>query len=86
MFFCNLCQKLCYTFECLIYPNVKGATLLIKYSENALRWYILSFFFFSFPQDALFFLKDFFSNLAAGVNPYLPVDPAVEGKTKLRLH
>uniref|UniRef100_A0A6Q2ZEL9 Autophagy related 2A n=1 Tax=Esox lucius TaxID=8010 RepID=A0A6Q2ZEL9_ESOLU len=27
-------------------------------------------------QDALFFLKDFFSSLAAGVNPYLPVDPA----------
>uniref|UniRef100_A0AAR2JFN0 Autophagy related 2A n=1 Tax=Pygocentrus nattereri TaxID=42514 RepID=A0AAR2JFN0_PYGNA len=32
-------------------------------------------------QDALFFLKDFFSNLAAGVNPYLPVDPATEGKS-----
>ncbi|KAI4893707.1 hypothetical protein NFI96_012162 [Prochilodus magdalenae] len=31
-------------------------------------------------QDALFFLKDFFSNLAAGVNPYLPVDPAAEVK------
>ncbi|XP_037396470.1 autophagy-related protein 2 homolog A isoform X3 [Pygocentrus nattereri] len=31
-------------------------------------------------QDALFFLKDFFSNLAAGVNPYLPVDPATEVK------
>lgn len=31
-------------------------------------------------QDALFFLKDFFSNLAAGINPYLPVDPAAEGK------
>uniref|UniRef100_A0A3P8XT52 Autophagy related 2A n=1 Tax=Esox lucius TaxID=8010 RepID=A0A3P8XT52_ESOLU len=30
-------------------------------------------------QDALFFLKDFFSSLAAGVNPYLPVDPAAEG-------
>ncbi|XP_030620868.1 autophagy-related protein 2 homolog A [Chanos chanos] len=29
-------------------------------------------------QDALFFLKDFFSNMAAGVNPYLPVDPASE--------
>uniref|UniRef100_A0A8C8IF68 Autophagy related 2A n=1 Tax=Oncorhynchus tshawytscha TaxID=74940 RepID=A0A8C8IF68_ONCTS len=27
-------------------------------------------------QDALFFLKDFFSSLAAGVNPYLPMDPA----------
>uniref|UniRef100_A0A4W5NJF9 Autophagy related 2A n=1 Tax=Hucho hucho TaxID=62062 RepID=A0A4W5NJF9_9TELE len=32
-------------------------------------------------QDALFFLKDFFSSLAAGVNPYLPVDPAAEVKT-----
>uniref|UniRef100_A0A673AP51 Autophagy related 2A n=1 Tax=Sphaeramia orbicularis TaxID=375764 RepID=A0A673AP51_9TELE len=31
-------------------------------------------------QDALFFLKDFFSNLASSVNPYLPVDPASEGK------
>lgn len=29
-------------------------------------------------QDALFFLKDFFSNLASSVNPYLPVDPAAE--------
>uniref|UniRef100_A0A8C2H2S0 Autophagy related 2A n=1 Tax=Cyprinus carpio TaxID=7962 RepID=A0A8C2H2S0_CYPCA len=27
-------------------------------------------------QDALFFLKDFFSNMAAGVNPYLSIDPA----------
>uniref|UniRef100_A0A6Q2WTK4 Autophagy related 2A n=1 Tax=Esox lucius TaxID=8010 RepID=A0A6Q2WTK4_ESOLU len=32
-------------------------------------------------QDALFFLKDFFSSLAAGVNPYLPVDPAAEEAT-----
>uniref|UniRef100_A0A8C9WNT2 Autophagy related 2A n=1 Tax=Scleropages formosus TaxID=113540 RepID=A0A8C9WNT2_SCLFO len=31
-------------------------------------------------QDALFFLKDFFSSLAAGVNPYMPVDPATEGE------
>uniref|UniRef100_A0A673AS39 Autophagy related 2A n=1 Tax=Sphaeramia orbicularis TaxID=375764 RepID=A0A673AS39_9TELE len=31
-------------------------------------------------QDALFFLKDFFSNLASSVNPYLPVDPASEVK------
>ncbi|XP_053361603.1 autophagy-related protein 2 homolog A isoform X1 [Clarias gariepinus] len=31
-------------------------------------------------QDALFFLKDYFSNLAAGINPYLPVDPAAEVK------
>uniref|UniRef100_A0A673VRN4 Autophagy related 2A n=1 Tax=Salmo trutta TaxID=8032 RepID=A0A673VRN4_SALTR len=31
-------------------------------------------------QDALFFLKDFFSSLAAGVNPYLPMDPAAEGE------
>uniref|UniRef100_A0A8D3E7E6 Autophagy related 2A n=1 Tax=Scophthalmus maximus TaxID=52904 RepID=A0A8D3E7E6_SCOMX len=30
-------------------------------------------------QDALFFLKDYFSNLASSVNPYLPVDPATEG-------
>uniref|UniRef100_A0A3B3ZN14 Uncharacterized protein n=1 Tax=Periophthalmus magnuspinnatus TaxID=409849 RepID=A0A3B3ZN14_9GOBI len=29
-------------------------------------------------QDALFFLKDFFSNLASSVNPYLPMDPATE--------
>uniref|UniRef100_A0A8C2H3J5 Autophagy related 2A n=1 Tax=Cyprinus carpio TaxID=7962 RepID=A0A8C2H3J5_CYPCA len=32
-------------------------------------------------QDALFFLKDFFSNMAAGVNPYLSIDPAAEGKS-----
>uniref|UniRef100_A0A7N5ZWY5 Autophagy related 2A n=1 Tax=Anabas testudineus TaxID=64144 RepID=A0A7N5ZWY5_ANATE len=31
-------------------------------------------------QDALFFLKDFFSNLASSVNPYMPVDPATEGE------
>ncbi|KAM7389872.1 hypothetical protein PAMP_023820 [Pampus punctatissimus] len=31
-------------------------------------------------QDALFFLKDFFSNLASSVNPYLPVDAATEVK------
>ncbi|KAM6953685.1 autophagy-related protein 2 homolog A [Aplochiton taeniatus] len=31
-------------------------------------------------QDALFFLKDFFSSLAAGINPYLPVDSATEVK------
>uniref|UniRef100_A0A665XFI8 Autophagy related 2A n=1 Tax=Echeneis naucrates TaxID=173247 RepID=A0A665XFI8_ECHNA len=31
-------------------------------------------------QDALFFLKDFFTNLASSVNPYLPVDPATEVK------
>ncbi|KAJ0002898.1 hypothetical protein NQD34_008047 [Periophthalmus magnuspinnatus] len=31
-------------------------------------------------QDALFFLKDFFSNLASSVNPYLPMDPATEVK------
>ncbi|XP_038142463.1 autophagy-related protein 2 homolog A [Cyprinodon tularosa] len=31
-------------------------------------------------QDALFFLKDFFSNLASYVNPYMPVDPAAEVK------
>ncbi|XP_061581548.1 autophagy-related protein 2 homolog A [Cololabis saira] len=31
-------------------------------------------------QDALFFLKDYFSNLASSVNPYLPVDPAAEVK------
>lgn len=46
-----------------------------------------------FFQDALFFLKDFFSNLASSVNPYLPVDPAAEGEPRvvlphveLRLH
>uniref|UniRef100_A0A9J7X6R6 Autophagy related 2A n=1 Tax=Cyprinus carpio carpio TaxID=630221 RepID=A0A9J7X6R6_CYPCA len=32
-------------------------------------------------QDALFFLKDFFSNMAAGVNPYLAIDPAAEVRT-----
>ncbi|KAF3693991.1 Autophagy-related protein 2 -like protein A [Channa argus] len=31
-------------------------------------------------QDALFFLKDFFSDLSSSVNPYLPVDPATEVK------
>ncbi|XP_031424762.1 autophagy-related protein 2 homolog A [Clupea harengus] len=31
-------------------------------------------------QDALFFLKDFFSNMASGVNPYQPVDLAAEVK------
>ncbi|XP_060783916.1 autophagy-related protein 2 homolog A [Neoarius graeffei] len=31
-------------------------------------------------QDALFFLKDFFSKMAAGINPYLPVDLAAEVK------
>uniref|UniRef100_A0A3B3QY43 Autophagy related 2A n=1 Tax=Paramormyrops kingsleyae TaxID=1676925 RepID=A0A3B3QY43_9TELE len=31
-------------------------------------------------QDALFFLKDFFSSLAASVNPYLPVEAAAEGE------
>ncbi|KAF7707420.1 autophagy-related protein 2 homolog A [Silurus meridionalis] len=31
-------------------------------------------------QDALFFLKDFFSSMTAGINPYLPVDPAAEVK------
>ncbi|KAM8909877.1 autophagy-related protein 2 homolog A [Spinachia spinachia] len=31
-------------------------------------------------QDALFFLKDYFSNLASFVNPYMPVDPAAEVK------
>ncbi|KAI1898687.1 hypothetical protein AGOR_G00074940 [Albula goreensis] len=34
-------------------------------------------------QDALFFLKDFFSSLANGVNPYLPVDPAAEVKADI---
>lgn len=33
-------------------------------------------------QDALFFLKDYFSNLASYVNPYLPVDPASEVKAE----
>lgn len=36
-------------------------------------------------QDALFFLKDFFSNLASFVNPYLPVDPAAEGELRLMM-
>uniref|UniRef100_A0A8C2XJ49 Autophagy related 2A n=1 Tax=Cyclopterus lumpus TaxID=8103 RepID=A0A8C2XJ49_CYCLU len=36
-------------------------------------------------QDALFFLKDFFSNLASFVNPYLPVDPATEGELSQRM-
>ncbi|XP_043982946.1 autophagy-related protein 2 homolog A isoform X1 [Gambusia affinis] len=34
-------------------------------------------------QDALFFLKDFFSNLASAVNPYMPVDPAAEVTVKV---
>ncbi|KAJ8338027.1 hypothetical protein SKAU_G00369930 [Synaphobranchus kaupii] len=34
-------------------------------------------------QDALFFLKDFFSSLANGVSPYLPVDPATEVKADI---
>uniref|UniRef100_A0A8C1YLM8 Autophagy related 2A n=1 Tax=Cyprinus carpio TaxID=7962 RepID=A0A8C1YLM8_CYPCA len=34
-------------------------------------------------QDALFFLKDFFSNMAAGVNPYLAIDPAAEVRTDI---
>ncbi|XP_054889953.1 autophagy-related protein 2 homolog A [Poeciliopsis prolifica] len=34
-------------------------------------------------QDALFFLKDFFSNLASSVNPYMPVDPAAEVTVKV---
>lgn len=34
----------------------------------------------SISQDALFFLKDFFSNMASGVNPYMPVDLAAEGR------
>lgn len=38
-----------------------------------------------FSQDALFFLKDFFSNLASSVNPYLPVDPAAEGELRVVL-
>lgn len=38
-----------------------------------------------FFQDALFFLKDFFSNLASSVNPYLPVDPAAEGDLRVAL-
>lgn len=38
--------------------------------------------YLSFFQDALFFLKDFFSNLASSVNPYLPVDPAAEGEPR----
>ncbi|XP_062856469.1 autophagy-related protein 2 homolog A isoform X2 [Trichomycterus rosablanca] len=33
-------------------------------------------------QDALFFLKSFFSDMAAGINPYLPVDPAAEVKAE----
>ncbi|XP_069036336.1 autophagy-related protein 2 homolog A isoform X2 [Lepisosteus oculatus] len=33
-------------------------------------------------QDALFFLKDFFSSLAAGINPYLPVDTATEARAE----
>jgi len=42
-------------------------------------------FFLSLDQDALFFLKDFFSNLASFVNPYLPVDPATEGELPQRM-
>lgn len=42
-------------------------------------------FLLSPVQDALFFLKDFFSNLASFVNPYLPVDPASEGELHLKM-
>lgn len=45
----------------------------------------LSTSFLSPVQDALFFLKDFFSNLASAVNPYLPVDPAAEGELCLMM-
>ncbi|XP_069752323.1 autophagy-related protein 2 homolog A [Narcine bancroftii] len=31
-------------------------------------------------QDALFFLKDFFTSLATGINPVVPMDSAVEAK------
>ncbi|KAJ7307129.1 hypothetical protein JRQ81_009111 [Phrynocephalus forsythii] len=31
-------------------------------------------------QDALFFLKDFFTSVAANINPVVPVDPSSEGK------
>ncbi|KAG2460360.1 ATG2A protein, partial [Polypterus senegalus] len=31
-------------------------------------------------QDALFFLKDYFTGLAAGINPFLPVETAAEGE------
>ncbi|XP_039616656.1 autophagy-related protein 2 homolog A isoform X1 [Polypterus senegalus] len=31
-------------------------------------------------QDALFFLKDYFTGLAAGINPFLPVETAAEVK------
>lgn len=48
-------------------------------ANNALAKATYTFVFIS--QDALFFLKDFFSSMAAGVNPYLPVDPAAEGKS-----
>lgn len=43
------------------------------------RPHLTSLLILSPVQDALFFLKDFFSNLASFVNPYLPVDPATEG-------
>uniref|UniRef100_A0A4X2K3P0 Autophagy related 2A n=1 Tax=Vombatus ursinus TaxID=29139 RepID=A0A4X2K3P0_VOMUR len=31
-------------------------------------------------QDALFFLKDFFTSLAAGINPVIPMETAAEGE------
>lgn len=33
-----------------------------------------------FLQDALFFLKDFFTSLAAGINPMVPGDTSAEGE------
>lgn len=33
------------------------------------------------PQDALFFLKDFFTSLAAGINPMVPAETSTEGES-----
>lgn len=32
------------------------------------------------PQDALLFLKDFFTSLAAGINPMVPTETSTEGE------
>lgn len=32
------------------------------------------------PQDALLFLRDYFSSLAAGINPMVPAEASAEGE------
>lgn len=59
----------------------------VRHQTAAVSFPRLTTLFILFPvQDALFFLKDFFSNLASFVNPYLPVDAATEGELCLIGH